>query len=154
MTRYYRRLGGIPNGALLARAGLRKVFDICGKFSSFSGKFRFCHLHKRGLWQTAERDEEMTEHAAQVWMVGGQVNADQGRAQHADLSLAALGDWTGLLYDFHWCIGVPKALRLYSEHQQDARQYTFQGLVGGTDGSANERTSCMGAGFNKLRYLS
>ncbi len=33
------------------------------------------------------------------------------------------------------------------EHQQDARQYTFQGLVGGTDGSANNRTGRMGAGF-------
>ena len=28
MTRYYRRLGGIPKGSFLARAGLRKVFDI------------------------------------------------------------------------------------------------------------------------------
>ena len=30
-------------------------------------------------------------------MVGGQVDADQGRAQHrdVDLRLAALGDWTG-----------------------------------------------------------
>ena len=81
-------------------------------------------------------------------MVGGQVDADQGRAQHADLSLAALGDWTGRRYDFHWCIDrVPKALKLYREHQQDARQCTFQGLVGGTDGSANRRSNRMGAGF-------
>ena len=107
-------------------------------------------LHKLGFWQTAEWDEETTEHAAQVWMVGGHVDADQGSAQHAgsDLSLAALGDWTGLRYDFHWCIDrVPKALRLYREHQQDARQYTFQGLVGGTDGGANIRTDRIGAGF-------
>ena len=53
-------------------------------------------LHKRGFWQTAEWDEDKTEHAAQVWMVGGQVDADQGRAQHADLSLAALLWETGL----------------------------------------------------------
>ena len=105
-------------------------------------------LHKRGFWQTAEWDEETTEHAAQVWIVGGHVDVDQGRAQLADLSLAALGDWTGRRYDFHWCIDrVPRALKLYREHQQDARQYTFQGLIGGTDGSANIRTDRMGAGF-------
>ena len=81
-----------------------------------------------------------------VWMVGGPVVADQGCAQHADLSLAALGDWTGRQYDFHWCIDrVPKALRLYREHPQDTQQYTFQGIVGGMDGSAKERTGCMGA---------
>ena len=58
-----------------------------------------------GFWQIAEWDEETTEHDAQVWIVGGHVDADQGRAQHADLSLvAALGDWTGRRYDFHWCI--------------------------------------------------
>ena len=44
MTRYYRRLGGIPKGAFLARAGLRKVFDICGKFSDSSGKIWFPHM--------------------------------------------------------------------------------------------------------------
>ena len=49
-------------------------------------------LHNRGFWQKAERDEKKPEHVAQVWMVGGQVVADQGCAQHADLRLAALGD--------------------------------------------------------------
>ena len=43
MTRCYRRLGGIPKGVFLARAGLRKLFDICGKFSYSSGKFWFPH---------------------------------------------------------------------------------------------------------------
>ena len=105
-------------------------------------------LHKPGFWQKAEWDEEKTEHAAQIWMVGGPVAADRIGAQHSYLGLAALGDWTGRRYDFHWCIDrVPRALRLYRQHQQDARQYTFQGLVGGTDGSANERTGRMGAGF-------
>ena len=40
-------------------------------------------LHKPGFWQTAEWDEKTTEHAAQVWMVGGHVNTDPGRAQLA-----------------------------------------------------------------------
>jgi len=105
-------------------------------------------LHKQGFWQSAKWDEEKTEHAAQVWMLGGQIVADRESTHHTDLSLAALGNWTGRRYDFHWCTDqVPTALRLYREHQQDARQYTFQGLVGGTDGSANNRTGRMGAGF-------
>ncbi len=54
--------------------------------------------------------------------------------------LSSAGDWTGRQYDFNWCIDhVPKALRLYREHQQDARQYTFQGLVG-RHGWERERT--------------
>ena len=48
MTRNYRRLGGIPKGAFLARAGLRKVFDICGKFSYSSGKIWFPHKEDNG----------------------------------------------------------------------------------------------------------
>jgi hypothetical protein len=80
--------------------------------------------------------------------LGGQLVADRDCAHHTDLSLATLGNWTGLRYDFHWCTDqMPTALRLYHEHQQDARQYTFQGLVGGTNGSANKRTGRMGAGF-------
>ncbi len=39
------------------------------------------------------------------------------------------------------------ALNLCRRHQQDALQYTFQGLVGGTDGSPNLRTEQLGAGF-------
>jgi hypothetical protein len=81
-----------------------------------------------------------------------QVVAEWGSAQHIDLGLVALGDWTGRRYDFHWCTDqAPKALKLYREHEQDARQYTFQGLGGGTYGSASERTGRTGAGFALLR---
>ncbi len=81
-------------------------------------------------------------------MAGGQIVAYRDSAHHTDLSLEALGNWTGRRYDFHWCTEqVPMALKLYREHQQDARQYMLQGLVGGTDGSANKRAGRMGAGF-------
>ncbi len=76
-------------------------------------------LHKPGFWQYAKWDEKTTEHAAQVWMVDGQVIADRGGAHHTDFSLAALGDRTGRRTD-----QPPKALKLYREHQQDAGQYT------------------------------
>ena len=39
-------------------------------------------------------------------MVGGQIVADRDSAHHTDLSLAALGNWTGLQYDFDWCCTV------------------------------------------------
>ncbi len=79
-------------------------------------------LHKQGFWQSAKWDEEKTEHAARVWKLGGQLVADRDSAHHMDLSLAALGNWTGRQYDFHWCTDqVPMALKLYREHQQDAR---------------------------------
>ncbi len=52
-------------------------------------------LHKQGFWQSAKWYEEKTEHAAQVWMLGGQLVADRDSAHHTDLSLAALGKWTG-----------------------------------------------------------
>ena len=105
-------------------------------------------VYKQGFWQNAKWDEEKTEHAAKAWMLGGQIVADRDSAHHTDLSLAALANCTGRWYDFHWCTDqVPTELRLYRENQQDERQYTFQGLVGGTDGSANKRTGRMGAGF-------
>jgi hypothetical protein len=71
--------------------------------------------------------------------VRGPVAAERMGAQYSDINLASLGDWTGRLFDFHWCIErVPKALT-----QQDARQYASQGLVGGMDGITNDH---MGAG--------
>ncbi len=57
-------------------------------------------LQKQGFWQHAKWDEETTD---QVWMVDGQVDTDSGSTHHTNLSLAALGDWAGRLYDFHWC---------------------------------------------------
>ena len=104
-------------------------------------------LHTSGFWQKAEWDEQTSEHAAQIWLLGGSA-AERTSAPPIYLSLHALGDWTSRRYDFHWCLGrVPPALGLYRQYQQDARQYTFAGLVGGTDGSACVRTDRMGAGF-------
>ena len=132
---------------MAAFADLRSLANLQARFvAPVPGKSTL--LHKQGFWQNAKWDEEKTEHATQVWVLDGQIVADKDSAHHTDLNLAALGNWTGRGYDFHWCTDqVPTALRLYREHQQDARQYTFQGLAGGTDGSANKRTGRMGAGF-------
>jgi hypothetical protein len=71
------------------------------------------------------------------------------QAHQLDLSLHALGNCTSRRYDFHWCLDrIPPALGFYCQYQQDARQYIFPGLVGGTDGSACVQTDRMGAGFS------
>jgi ribonuclease HI len=104
-------------------------------------------LHNAGFWQNAEWDSRTSEHAAQLWLLEESVPGCI-KAPKIGLSLEALGDWSGRRYDFHWCNDrVPPALRLYRQFQQDALQYTFTGLVGGTDGSACMRTDRMGAGF-------
>ena len=59
MTRYYIRLGGIPKGGFLALAGLRKVFDICGKFSYSSGKFQFSHVCSLGFCTLGDFSNDM-----------------------------------------------------------------------------------------------
>ena len=106
-------------------------------------------LHIPGFWQNAEWDCRASEHAAQIWLFGDS-EPESIHASRIDLSLEALGDWSNRRYDFHWCHDsdrVPPTLCLYRQFQQDALQYTFPGLVGGTDGSACMRTDRMGAGF-------
>ena len=38
-------------------------------------------------------------------------------------------------------------LLVHRNHQQDAARLSWEGLVAGTDGSVDERTECMGAGY-------
>jgi hypothetical protein len=41
----------------------------------------------------------------------------------------------------------PPNLLLYQQHQQDAQRHCLDGLVAGTDGSVDERSERMGAGY-------
>ena len=50
-------------------------------------------------------------------------------------------------YDFYWSDNPSRPLQLYRPHQQDACQYTWQGLVGASDGSADMKKEKMGTGF-------
>ncbi len=48
--------------------------------------------------------------------------------------------WVNLRYAFDWGHGLaPPSLMVHRNHQQD--------MVAGTDGSMDERTECMGAGY-------
>ena len=49
---------------------------------------------------------------------------------------------------FHWGQHqVSPLLLVHQNHQQDAARMRWEGLVAGTDGSVDERTECMGAGY-------
>ena len=105
-------------------------------------------LHKPGGWQRAEWDEQQSTYPAQIWLLDPRVSGFSTSAHSSVLTSTTLGDWSGRRYDFHQDgEQIPEALFLYRKHQQDALQYTFQGLVCATDGSANIRTEEMGAGF-------
>ena len=53
-----------------------------------------------------------------------------------------------LRYAFHWQEGpIPPRLLLQRQHQQDALRYGWEGLIAGTDGSIDEQTERMGAGY-------
>ncbi len=41
----------------------------------------------------------------------------------------------------------PGRLIVHGNHQQDAIQLRWEGMVAGTDGSVDERTECMGAAY-------
>ena len=59
-----------------------------------------------------------------------------------------LEKFDNLRYAFHWeHHQAPLLLLVHRNHQQDAGRLRWEGLVAGTDGSVDERTECMGAGY-------
>ena len=99
-------------------------------------------LHDQLCWSCAKWDSKPTQHATQVWRVGYGKTADEPSSpqefQHQ------LGDWKDRRYDFYWSNNPSRTLQ---PHQQDACQYTWQGLVGASDGSADMKKERMGTGF-------
>ncbi len=53
-----------------------------------------------------------------------------------------LGQCVNMLYAFHWAHGLaPPLLIAHRNHEQDATLLRWEGMVAGTDGSADERTA-------------
>ena len=51
-------------------------------------------------------------------------------------------------YAFHWyAVEITQNLLLYRHHHQDTMLHCWDGLVAGTDGSVDERSELMGAGY-------
>ncbi len=51
-------------------------------------------------------------------------------------------------YAFHWGhVLAPPSLMVHLNHQQEALLLRWEGMVAGTDGSMDERTECMSAGY-------
>jgi len=102
-------------------------------------------LHDQHCWSHAKWDSKPAKLITQVWRLGcGSTLEEPLLPQEFQQQL---GDWAMRRYDFYWSDNPSRPLQLYRPHQQDACQYTWQGLVGASDGSADMKKEKMGTGF-------
>ena len=104
-------------------------------------------LHREGCWETAAWDVEPSRYVSQLWRIDTHPGTLQ---QGQELHPAAVQQHLDRrdCYAFHWSEGpVPPRLLLHRQHQQDALRHDWDGMVAGTDGSVDERTERMGAGY-------
>ena len=108
-------------------------------------------LHKDGCWEQASWDVFPTRNITQLWRSGPCVGSVPSRVVSApppDEVQSYIEKWDNLRYAFHWGHRLNSPLLLvHRSHQQDAARLSCEGLVAGTDGSGDERTECMGAGY-------
>jgi len=99
---------------------------------------------KSGCWSTAMYDAQPSEAKTQVWRLG---RCDIMQPLLApSVFRRLLGDWTERREDFHFPADpTPEAMRHYRAAQQDARQYSFEGIVVAVDGSVDRASEKMGA---------
>ncbi len=92
---------------------------------------------------------EQSRHTTQLWKIDPQA----ATLQHGSDLLPAevqhhLTSSGSQRFAFHWHEGsIPPRLLLYRRHQQDALRHSWDGLIAGTDGSVDERSEKMGAGY-------
>ena len=102
-------------------------------------------LHDQRCWSCANWDSKPARTASQVWRLGcGRTSEEPTSPQEFQQQL---GCWETRRYDFYWNDNPPRPLQLYRSHQQDACQYTWNGLVGASDGSADMKKEKMSMGF-------
>jgi hypothetical protein len=102
-------------------------------------------LRQMGSWETAAWDVEVSRYINQLWRMGTHCHSgmrQQDQERHPEV--------VPPLLDFEGChryalpsTGMrlaPPRLLIHRQHQQDALQHTWTGLVAGTDGSIDERT--------------
>ncbi len=108
-------------------------------------------LHKEGCWESASWDVFPMRNTTQIWRCGLRavpVPSPMASALSPDAVQSYMEQWVNLRYAFHWGHGrVPHSLMVHRNHQQDALRLRWEGMVAGTDGSMDERTECMGAGY-------
>jgi ribonuclease HI len=105
-------------------------------------------IHKDNCWEEAQWDTYPAPFKTQLWFVPGQLASQHRATSCAATFRQTLRRWDRPQYDFHWHDSpVPLALELHRKHQQDALRHRWTGLVAGTDGSVDESSETMGAGY-------
>jgi hypothetical protein len=101
-------------------------------------------LHKEGCWESASWDVFPMRNTTQLWRCGPRavpVPGPMASALSPDEVQSYMEQWINMLYAFHWGHGLaPPSLMVHRNHQQDALQLRWEGMVAGTDGSVDERT--------------
>ena len=104
-------------------------------------------LHGAECWSESSWDPTSARHMTQVWLLSNG-DLDGSELQQPLVLQQALGSWAEPRFDFHWREDpIPRALQSYRARQQDAVQYSWQGLIAGTDGSVHYQQERMGAGY-------
>ena len=106
-------------------------------------------LHRDGYWESAAWDVDSSRFTSQLWKLNiRSAEMQQDPTLCPEVVQQHLSQVEHLRYAFHWREGpIPPRLLLHRQHQQDALRYGWAGLIAGTDGSVDERTERMGAGY-------
>ena len=106
-------------------------------------------LHQSDCWEAAAWDVKQSSCSAQLWQLRSQATMQQQDPELLPATVQQLLNCDETQrYAFHWYDGeAPPTLLLYQKHQQDALRHSWDGLIAGTDGSVDERTERMGAGY-------
>ncbi len=102
-------------------------------------------LHQVGCWEVAAWDIELSRFGTQLWKLN--TTAVTLRQTHHGVMRHLLDCEGPHRYAFHWSEDPTPRLLVHRQHQQDALRHSWEGLVAGTDGSVDERTEVMGAGY-------
>jgi hypothetical protein len=126
---------------------LAKLQRAASLQSELPKKSKVTVLHQVGCWETAAWDVIPSQFIMQLWRVSATSESRQQAYHHAVMQ--QLLDCEGPhRYAFHWCDNpAPPRLLIHRQHQQDALRHSWDGLVTGTDGSIDEHTEVMGAGY-------
>ena len=105
-------------------------------------------IHRDSCWIEAQWDTYPAPFKTQLWFVPGHSETQHHVTSCVAILRSTIRRWERPQYDFHWHNApVPLTLELHRKHQQDALRYRWTGLVAGTDGSVDESSEKMGAGY-------
>ena len=106
-------------------------------------------LHETRCWAEAAWDVRPSRHVTQLWHLSNPPASDRQRDVPCPETVRHRMEGRGhYRFSFHWCEhAVPARLQYYRQHQQDALRFSWDGMIAGTDGSVDEKTESMGAGY-------